>query len=81
MRAQSGVEEIGLRGFHETLRHAAVVTLRLGLDRLDPRKQRAAYSATTFSMGLPPGVNLDKALQLAAQLEDDETARKLQVRK
>lgn len=56
-------------------------TLRLGLDRLDPRGERRTYAASTFPMGFPAGVNLDKALQLAAQLEDDEIARKLQVRK
>jgi hypothetical protein len=56
-------------------------TLRLGLERLDPRPERPAYAATTFSMGFPPHLNLDKALHLAAGLEDDETARKLQVRK
>ncbi len=56
-------------------------TLRLGLDRLDPRADQPEYSTTTYSMGFPPGLNLDKALHLAAQLEDDEIVRKLQVRK
>lgn len=32
-------------------------------------------------MGLLPGVNLDKALQLAAEMEDEEIIRKLQLRK
>jgi len=63
------------------LREVVDRTLRLGLERLDPRPERPAYSAPTYSMGFPPHLNLDKALQLAAALEDEETARKLQVRK
>lgn len=35
----------------------------------------------TQPMGLRPGINLDKALQLASALEDEETLRKLEVRK
>ena len=35
----------------------------------------------TQAMGLRPGVNLDKALQLASALEDEEIVRKLEVRK
>jgi hypothetical protein len=56
-------------------------TLRLGLERLDPRSPRTPYVATTFSMGHPPHLRLDKALSIAAALEDEETVRKLQVRK
>ena len=37
--------------------------------------------ATTYSMGFPPSLNLDKAMQLAGVLEDEETARKLLLRK
>jgi hypothetical protein len=32
-------------------------------------------------MGLRPGINLDKALQLAAALEDEEIVRKIERRK
>jgi hypothetical protein len=35
----------------------------------------------TQPMGLRPGINLDKALQLAAALEDEEIVRKLELRK
>jgi hypothetical protein len=35
-------------------------------DRVEPR-----------SMGTWPGVNMDKALQLAAEMEDEETLRKM----
>jgi hypothetical protein len=39
------------------------------------------FRQLTQRMGLRPGVSIDKALQLAAALEDDEIVRKLQVRK
>lgn len=42
----------------------------------------ARYRSPTFSMGAPPGGgNLDKALAVAAALEDDETVRELSLRK
>jgi hypothetical protein len=33
------------------------------------------------SLGLRPGVNIDKALSLAGELEDEEILRKLELRK
>ncbi len=53
-------------------------TLRQGLK--GPLKARR-YKLKTYPMGLLPGINLDKALQLAAELEDEEIIRKLQLRK
>jgi hypothetical protein len=35
----------------------------------------------TFALGLRPGINLDHARHLAAELEDDEIMRKLELRK
>jgi hypothetical protein len=35
----------------------------------------------TRRLGLCPGVDLDKALRLAGELEDDEVVRKLELRK
>jgi len=55
--------------------------LRLGLDRLQPPARRRTFRQRTFRMGYPPGRPLDKALQLAALLEDEEVARELAVRK
>jgi hypothetical protein len=52
--------------------------LRQGLTT-KPAKRRA-YREKTFSMGQPK-VDLDKALSLAASLEDDEVIRKLALRK
>lgn len=54
-------------------------TLRAGLA---PRGSRSArYRLPTFKMGLRPGVDLDRALRLAESMEDQETLRKLELRK
>jgi hypothetical protein len=45
------------------------------------RRPAAAFKVYAQPMGLRPGMNLDKALSLAAALEDDELVRKLAVRK
>jgi hypothetical protein len=39
------------------------------------------FTQPTQAMALRPGVNLDKALQLAAALEDEEVVRRLELRK
>ena len=39
------------------------------------------YRMPTRPMGLRPGIDLDKALRLAGELEDEEIVRKLQLRK
>jgi hypothetical protein len=51
--------------------------LRLGVDRMSPPSRKRSFRQRTFRMGYPPGTQLDKALQLAARLEDEEFARKL----
>lgn len=56
-------------------------TLRVGLSA--PHKQtqmRRPFKQNTFLMGVPR-VGIDKALALAAALEDEEIARKLSMRK
>lgn len=40
-----------------------------------------AYVLPTRRLGVRPGVDVVKALSLAAELEDDETVRRLEVRK
>ena len=45
------------------------------------RKPPPSFPQYTQPMGLRPGINLDKALQLASAFEDEETVRKLEVRK
>jgi hypothetical protein len=39
------------------------------------------YRMTTAPLGVRPGVNLDKALTLAGEMEDEEILRKLASRK
>jgi hypothetical protein len=55
--------------------------LSAGLEALDPASRRRPYRCTTYRMGFPPALNLDKASQIAAMLEDEESARELQLRK
>jgi hypothetical protein len=54
--------------------------IRDGLQKGSSRAPRA-YRLTTYAMGYRPELRLDKALSLAAALEDDEIARKLSLRK
>jgi hypothetical protein len=39
------------------------------------------YRVPTRRLGVKPGVNLDHALRIAAEMEDAETLRKLELRK
>ncbi len=55
--------------------------LQAGLDKLDPRPRREQYRPTAYSMGFPPAANMDKALDLASLLEDEESVRKLLLKK
>ena len=45
------------------------------------RRTRRRFKQYAQAMGLRPGFTLDKALQLAAALEDEEIARRLERRK
>lgn len=54
--------------------------IRRGLEERPAATGR--YRARTFAMGMPTQpISLDKALTLAATLEDDEIARELALRK
>jgi hypothetical protein len=53
--------------------------VRRGLESAGVEAQ--PYSVPTRKLGVRPGVNLDKAIQLAGELEDAEMTRKLQLRK
>ena len=56
-------------------------TIRAGLS-LARQPRRRAYRLTAQHLGgVRPGIDLNKALQLAATLEDAEIARKLEMRK
>lgn len=63
------------------VKHLLSKLLREGL-QAHPARPAARYRCPTYSMGrLAPGVDLTKALALAATLEDDEIARELEQRK
>jgi hypothetical protein len=53
--------------------------LRRGLD--DGAGERERFRVEARALGLRPGIDLDRALALAALLEDEETLRKLALRK
>lgn len=53
--------------------------LRLGLSKGGGAKR--PYRLPSRRMGLRRGIDLDQALRLAAELEDEETIRKLELRK
>jgi len=48
---------------------------------LTSRREAEPFRTPAFSMGFDESVPLDKALRLAGELEDDELARRLAVRK
>lgn len=54
-------------------------TVRAGLAA--ERGENRPYKAPARPMGLRPGVDLRRALRLADSLEDEETVRKLELRK
>ena len=63
-----------------SFREALNDVLRRGLGHgSQPPPQR--YEVPARPLGLRPGIDLDKALALAAELEDDEIVRKLELRK
>ncbi len=58
---------------------AVNATLRRGL--ADEGDRHRAFRVDASSLGLRPGIDLDQALALAGQLEDEETVRRLELRK
>lgn len=62
------------------LRQLVNAALRKGLNSLRPTRTAKAYTCRSFRMGKPT-VNLDKALTLAADMEDVEVLRELELRK
>jgi hypothetical protein len=54
--------------------------LRAGLHPAAGGEPRS-YVLPSRRLGLRPGINVDKALALAGELEDEETLRKLELRK
>lgn len=55
--------------------------LRAGLALDADAGRRRPYRETTRDLGVQPGLDLTKALEMAAALEDEQTIRKLELRK
>jgi hypothetical protein len=53
--------------------------VRRGIERGEPKSR--PYRVRTRDLGALPGVNLDKALQLAGEMEDAEIIRKMRLGK
>ena len=68
------------RGASVSLTRMLNRTLRRGLRASNERDGKAPYREQPVAMG-SPRVDLDKALTLAALLEDEEVLRKLMLRK
>lgn len=62
-----------------TFKQAINSTLRTGL--ASEQVAAVSYRVPARTLGLRPGIDLDKALRLAGDLEDDELVRKLDLRK
>ena len=71
-------EETRKRGI--SFKEALNSSVRRGLESGEPTRGKP-YKVRTVKMGARPGVNLDKALQLAGELEDEEILRKMALRK
>jgi len=63
-----------------TVKEYLAVVLERGLEEQPARRGR--FHLPTFSLGSPrPSINIDKSLRLAGEMEDEETARDLTLRK
>jgi hypothetical protein len=79
---ESDVELLVKRRMRErdlSFKQAVNEAIREGLT--SPAAECEPFRTKTYDMGLKPGVNLDKALQLAGELEDAEIVRKLRLGK
>ena len=61
-----------------SFKEAVNSVLRTGFAR---ERRPSRFRQRTHRMGLRGGVDLDRALRLAATLDDEETVRKLELRK
>ncbi len=68
-----------MRSRRLSFKEALNQSVRAGL-AVQPAEPRT-YRVPTRRLGLRPGIELDQALSLAGDLEDGETARRLELRK
>jgi len=88
MRTTVRIDDELLRSLKEQARNQNISltrlldsTLRAGMQASrEPRRPRRRYREQTHAMGAP-SVKLEKALALAAALEDEEILRKMKLRK
>jgi hypothetical protein len=57
------------------------VALRAGMATMSNKTAQKPYRGRAFRLGNPTGLNLDKSLNIAAEIETEETVRKLLLRK
>jgi hypothetical protein len=62
-----------------SFKDALNMALRMGLGAQGGAAR--PYRVRARHLGLRPGIDLDRALRLASALEDEETVRKLELRK
>ncbi|MBS1861385.1 MAG: antitoxin [Actinobacteria bacterium] len=62
-----------------SFKEALNATVRAGLDA--PAREGTPYRLPTRELRARPGIELDRALALAGELEDEESSRKLELRK
>ncbi len=69
-----------MKRFGVSFKEAINTAVRRGLAHTE-REGRKRIALPGIPMRLRPGINLDKALHLAAELEDEEHIRRMQVGK
>ena len=70
------------RQTHQSFKEVVNQALSLGLGMMEQPRQDRPYRLSTAAMGKPrAGLNLDKVLDLAGELEDEAIVHKLEMRK
>jgi hypothetical protein len=64
-----------------TFKEALNTTIRAGALTRNGGFDQAGFATPTFSMGATPRRDLDKALRLAGELEDEEIVREIEARR
>jgi len=67
------------RDQHASFKEVLNASIRRGLARRSDDQDE--YRLPTFALGVRPGVDLDKAMHVASELEDEAIAAKLELRK